>query len=161
MAGLARSTKRNPNMKISNAFPSNYLKADDLQGGRFTLTIARVTMEQISESESKPVVHFHNTQKGMVLNKTNAMNISILHGEETDGWVGKQVELFTTMVPFGNQTVPAIRITAPPVQQPAQSVPGQQAPVQSPASQPLPDGRPTAPPVSGMGGAVDEDDIPF
>lgn len=157
MAGVARSMKRNRNMKISNAFPSKFLKAEDLQGGRYTLTIARVTIEEVNEGESKPVVHFHNTQKGMVLNKTNAMNIGILYGDETDAWTGKQVELFTTMVPFGNQTVPAIRITAPPGQ------PTQQ-------QQAMPDGRPTIPATSSMGGplpsspqtgGVDDDEIPF
>lgn len=145
-------------MKISNAFPSKFLKAEDLQGGRYTLTIARVTIEEVNEGESKPIVHFHNTKKGMVLNKTNAMNIGILYGDETDAWTGKQVELFTTMVPFGTQTVPAIRITAPPGQ------PVQQQPA-------MPDGRPTIPATSAMGGPVpqgpaaaqgiEDDEIPF
>ncbi len=145
-------------MKISNAYPSEFLKAEDLQGGRYTMTISHVTMEKVSETENKPVLHFHNAQKGMVLNKTNSMNVSILYGDETDTWTGKQIELFTTMVPFQGRNVPAIRITAPPGQ------PVQQQPA-------MPDGRPTIPATSSMGGPVpeaaaqatgiDEDEVPF
>jgi len=155
-------------MKISNAFPSDYLKAADLQGGRYTMTISQVTIEKISETENKPVIHFHNTNKGMVLNKTNAMNLTILYGDETDNWIGKQIELFTTVVPFQGQNVQAIRLTAPPAQQAAAPIQQTTAPAPQPApaanpmaSQPLPDGRPTAPPVSGMGGPLDDDEIPF
>ena len=151
-------------MKISNAFPSKYLAASDLQGQRFTLTIARVEMENVGgqdNPEHKPVIYFHGAQKGMVLNKTNAMNVSILYGDETDAWVGKQVELYVTQVPFGEKIVPAIRIMGP-------QVGGNTG---LPQSSPLPDGRPTAPPVAsqgtgggdpqGIGATLPDDEIPF
>lgn len=140
------------NVKISSAYPSNYLKADDLQGRRFTLTIERVAIENVGgqdNPEHKPCLYFQATQKGMVLNKTNAMNVSILYGDETDLWVGKQVELYVTQVPFQGRNVPAIRIMGPSTQ------------ATTLASQPLPDGRPTAPAVSSQGGLSDPDDDPI
>lgn len=154
-------------MKISDAFPSKYLSAGDLQGRRYTLTIASVALENVSTQdnpEHKPVMYFHGTQKGMVLNKTNSMNVTILYGDETDAWTGKQVELYVTQVPFGDKIVPAIRIMGPQVG--VQGGPGM------PQSSPLPDGRPTAPPVAsqgtgpglppqGIGDTLPDDDIPF
>lgn len=153
-------------MKISNAFPSKYLAASDLQGQRFTLTITRVEMENVSgqdNPEHKPVIYFQGAQKGMVLNKTNAMNVTILYGDETDAWVGKQVELYVTQVPFGDKIVPAIRIMGPQV--------GVSGGAGLPQSSPLPDGRPTAPPVASqgagptvpqdIGATLPDDEIPF
>ena len=49
----------------------------------------------------------------MVLNKTNANNVSVLYGDDTDDWIGRSVELFEAMVEFQGKTVPALRIRAP------------------------------------------------
>ncbi len=46
----------------------------------------------------------------MVLNKTNATTIGAMHGETMEGWTGKEIELFSMMVPFQGQNVPAIRV---------------------------------------------------
>ncbi|KKL94214.1 hypothetical protein LCGC14_1866940, partial [marine sediment metagenome] len=104
-------------MRMSEAYPSKYLKAQDLKGQRVMVTISHVTMEDIgdeSKSESKPVVFFQGKDKGMVLNKTNAAQISFMYGDESDSWCDKKIELFTMMVAFQGQQVPAIRIAPPP-----------------------------------------------
>ena len=48
----------------------------------------------------------------MVLNKTNATTIGSVHGQELEGWTGKEIELFEQMVPFQGQNVAAIRVRA-------------------------------------------------
>ena len=104
-------------MKMSEAFPSKYLKAEDLKGQRITVTIARVEMGEIGDGDSreqKPVVYFQGKEKGLVLNKTNAANISYMYGDETNDWTGSQIKLFTMIVPFQGRQVPAIRIAPPP-----------------------------------------------
>jgi len=58
-------------MKIGAAFPGQFIKAADLQGKRVSVVIDRVEMEDIG-GETKPVVHFRNKERGLVLNKTNA-----------------------------------------------------------------------------------------
>ena len=101
-------------MRISDAFPSNYLKASDLQGRAVTVTIDRIAMEEIAGGEHKPVIYFQGKDKGVVLNKTNANNISALYGDDTDQWSGKQVELFSAWVDFQGKSVEAIRMRRPP-----------------------------------------------
>jgi hypothetical protein len=74
-------------MKISDIFPSKYLKAEDLEGANVTVTIEQVNREEVGpKKESKLVISFANTLKKMVLNKTNAATIAKLYGEETDEW---------------------------------------------------------------------------
>ena len=52
------------------------------------------------------------TIQGLVLNKTNATTIGSVHGQEIEGWTGREIELFTQMVPFNGQNVAAIRVRA-------------------------------------------------
>lgn len=97
-------------MNINEAFPTKYLKAGDLQNRRHTLTIGNVVME---EGIDKPIIYFQGAQKGMAVNKTNAMMIAQLYGDNTDNWIGRQIELYTAQVLFEGKFVPAIRVQAP------------------------------------------------
>ena len=80
-------------MKIGSAFPSNFLKAADLQGRAVMCTIQEVRSEDIGDGH-KPVIYFTGKEKGLVLNRTNALTITEAYGEETDDWVGQQIEVF-------------------------------------------------------------------
>ncbi|MGP1257068.1 MAG: hypothetical protein ACTS10_21810 [Kiloniellales bacterium] len=99
-------------MRISSAFPSNYLKASDLQGHEPTVTIARVAMETVGD-DHKPILYFQGKEKGVVLNKTNANNIAMLYGDETESWTGKPITLYSTWVDFQGKSVEAIRVRPP------------------------------------------------
>jgi len=94
-------------MKASQLFPSNYLRAADLDGDA-VVTIERVSHEDFN-GEQKPVLLLRDS-KGLVLNKTNSMTIAGLHGDEIGGWTDKQITLFPTSVPFRGDIVPAIRV---------------------------------------------------
>lgn len=88
-------------MKISALFPSKYVKAADLNGKTVTLTIAKLVVEEMghgSEKQSKPVLYFEKATKGLVLNRTNAMTIVGLYGDETDDWVGKRISIYPTRI---------------------------------------------------------------
>jgi len=100
-------------MNINGAFPSNYLKAADLNGKTARVAISRVVTEDIG-GDHKPVMYFKGKEKGMVLNKTNATNIAMAYGYETDDWIGGEIELFPTMVDFQGRSVEAIRVKVPP-----------------------------------------------
>lgn len=100
-------------MNINNAFPSKWLKSGDIGDDDMVLTIRAVEIEEVGQgddAEHKPVVYFNETEKGMVLNKTNADAISKLHGPETDGWVGKAIALFATEVDFAGKQTLALRV---------------------------------------------------
>jgi hypothetical protein len=101
-------------MKISSAFPSKYLKAADLNGEEWELTIDRVEMERINERESpKPVLYFKGARKGMVCNKTNAQKIASNYGDDTDSWDGCRIVLFEDEVTFEGKQVKALRVRIP------------------------------------------------
>jgi len=100
-------------MNINNAFPSKWLKSGDITGDDLILTIREVRMENIGQGENtevKPVVYFDETEKGLVLNKTNASTISQLHTPETNSWVGKRIALFSTEVDFAGKQTLALRV---------------------------------------------------
>lgn len=107
-------------MNINEAFPSNYLKASDLKGQDVRVTIDRITMEDIG-GDHKPIVYFQGKEKGLVLNKTNGMNIAAMYGPETDGWAGNPVILYSTWVDFQGRSVEAIRVRPTPPQQSVQA----------------------------------------
>ena len=96
-------------MDINQEFPSNYLRATDLQGKTLLCIIGRV--ERGEESiQGKPVMYFDGKEKGMVLNKTNAMLLAEVYGPETNGWIGKEVQLYVEKVQFKGELVDAIRV---------------------------------------------------
>ncbi len=96
---------------ISEAFPSNYLKAIDLNNRTIKLKIDKVVFEEIGQNKDrKPVMYFADTKKGLVLNKTNAEQIGSRCGQHMEAWSGKEIELFPQMVPFQGQSVAAIRV---------------------------------------------------
>jgi len=139
-------------MNINDTFPSNFLKAADLNGGQPTVTISHVAIEDIGD-DRKPVLYFVGKEKGIVLNKTNATNISGAYGPETDDWTGKKVTLFTSWVDFQGKSVEAIRIRRADNPRPSQQ------PVQQQTSRPAPQDIPPQfePDDPGFTG----DDIPF
>jgi hypothetical protein len=100
-------------MKTSTAFPSKFLRVADIDevGGQLTPTIRKVVVEEIGQDrQEKPVVYFRQTQLGLVLNRTNAARLSASLGDETDGWIGKQIVLETEQVPMRGQMVNSIRV---------------------------------------------------
>ncbi len=106
-------------MKISDAFPSKYLKSDDLGNQRITLTVMALVMEDIGDKEFKPVLRFIGKDKGMVLNKTNATILASTWGDETDAWQGRQLELFAQPVMFQGRQVMGLAVA--PLLQPGQT----------------------------------------
>lgn len=102
-------------MNLNDLFPGKFLKAHDLQGREPVVTIARVELEPMGRTrELKGVVYFKGKTKGLKLNKTNAQTIGQLTGSQnTDAWVGRQVQLYATTADFGGQTYDVVRIKAP------------------------------------------------
>lgn len=100
-------------INMNDAFPSKWLKADDVDG-MIIVTIRDVTIESIGDDERKPVVWFNEFDKGMVMNKTNANNVSGCYGPDSDSWIGRQMELTTAMVDFQGRSTRALRLYPPP-----------------------------------------------
>jgi arabinogalactan endo-1,4-beta-galactosidase len=99
-------------MNINDQFPSKFLKAADLNGGEVMVTIKDCIVETIGE-DKRPVLYFAGKDKGVVLNKTNATNISEAYTPDTDEWIGKKVILYCAFVDFQGRSVESIRIRKP------------------------------------------------
>jgi hypothetical protein len=111
-------------------FPSLYLGSADLNGKDVNLTIRRVIVEEVKTEQGakkKPVAYFLETkakaekigqpdkEKRLILNKTNAMMIASMHGNEVDGWTGKRITVYPTKAEAFGKIVDALRVreTAP------------------------------------------------
>ncbi len=105
-------------MQLNDIFGGDSLKAADLNGREFTLTIAAVEAKKF-DNGNKLIIRFAGAKKSLVANKTNARRIAFMYGENTDFWIGKQITLGVDFVDYQGQTVQAIRV------KPA-TVPGQQ-----------------------------------
>lgn len=139
-------------MKMSEAFPSRFLRAGDLpEGSSISVVIDRVELEEVGDDgDQKPVIFFKGKKKGLVANKTNAMILADLYGDESDGWSGKPILLVTGKVMYGGKWVPCIRVQPPKkLAAPAASSPPPADPVASPE------------PPFAEDGAVDLENCPF
>jgi hypothetical protein len=164
-------------MKVSQAFPSNFLKADDLQGRPAIVTIETAELEEIGQGrdkEQKLILGFRGKSKKLVCNKTNANTIAKLYGDDTDGWIGQRITIMPREVEFQGEMVLAIRVSlqapgaaAAPAPRPAAAAPAPRpaaAPRPAPAPAPAPEPEPEQPPFDDgqapvQGGQFD--DVPF
>lgn len=135
-------------MDITQAFPSKYVSAADLQGQEVTVTMARCVMESVQgdngTEDDLPVLYFEGARKGMVLNKTNANTIMSLYGKLTEQWAGRQITLYGTETSFQGRMVSCIRVRS--VVPAAPAIPAA-APAQAPAPAPASVEPPPAAPV--------------
>ena len=127
---------------------SRFLKAVDLNGGEKKVRIKAVTEEVMADKERKLVVWFTNIAQGLVLNKTNNRILREAFGDETEGWAGKVIVVFSAMTDMRGRMVQGLRVRIPP----PKSNGGAVAQPVKPAPQPLKPAAKTAKPA-----AVDED----
>jgi len=98
--------------------PSRFLKRGDIGVGQL-YTIKNVELvtfnEGKPEEESRWVIHFTETEKGMSLNNTNIKLIEKITGSDnTDDWMGKSIVLYwDDTVDYMGQIVGGIRARAP------------------------------------------------
>lgn len=101
-------------MKLSEAFPSNYLTASDLNGQSVIVRISSVEVIEMgkgNKKETKLLIGMLNKKKQFICNKTNANTISKLYGDDTDGWLNQAITLRPTEVEFGGEMVLSIRVS--------------------------------------------------
>lgn len=119
-------------MDINKAFPSKYLKSDDIKGHEPEVIVASCEMEKVEGGDERPVLHFKGKDKGLIINKTNAtMMVSLAGSPLTEQWTGTRVKLVVVWTEFGGKPIEGIRIR-PTNNQPAQA----QAPPPAPEVEP-------------------------
>jgi hypothetical protein len=135
-------------MKMSDAFPSSYLRATDFTKPTLA-TMSHVKMEDIGD-DHKPVLYFQELEKGLVLNKTNGNAIADIYGDDTGDWTGQHIVLFETMVDYMGKMVPAVRVRKPRVPQKT-----------APAPEPTPEPKPNPVRHGSISDAYMDPDVPF
>jgi hypothetical protein len=103
-------------MKISDMYPSKYLRGDDLSGP-VTVVIAGIeTAEFYRPGEGKVrafVLKCEKASKGVILSRPLAEGIAqALGSDETNDWTGKQVVLYAQPMRVAGQERIAIRARA-------------------------------------------------
>jgi hypothetical protein len=135
-------------MKISEEFPSQYLKASDLGGREVRVTMGRVEREEIG-TDKKLVLYFKGKEKGVVLNKTNANTIGDAYGDDTDDWYDQPLILFSIRTEFQGKPVDGLRCRVPTPKDNRQM---------APKADPISSGPPAGHPADVT---IDDDAIPF
>ena len=144
-------------MKLTDAFPSKWLKAADLDGEPRLVTIESVKLEAVEEGKpAKPVVALRGMTQGLVLNKTNGNVLAGFCGDDTDLWPGKKIVLFPTQAEFQGRMVDCIRVRASKTPPAAPA-----APSPAPAPQPLPVAPPAPVAPTALPADGSDDDVPF
>jgi hypothetical protein len=99
-------------MRVSEEF-GKFFRAEDVQAP-VVRTIAGATIEMLGEEQEKNlVVAFSDDGRRLVAKPTRRSQLVELFGDDTDLWAGRQVELYTAMVPFAGKRVPSIQVRAP------------------------------------------------
>ena len=89
------------------------LKAEDLQGKRVKVIVESISVVEL-DGKNKPKMTFKDREKSMILNVTNWNRMVELTGsEDSDKWIGQEIQLFPTKVEFQGKMVDAIRVWLP------------------------------------------------
>jgi len=84
-------------MSFDQLYPGTYLKAGEFEGRAVTLTVKTITREMLSNGsggeEPAVTVAFAETEKQFVMNKTNAVSLRAMWGDDSGEWIGKRVTL--------------------------------------------------------------------
>lgn len=98
-------------------FPSRYVKSADVKlvGRPFPLTIRKIEprhelQKKGSGKEYKPALFFRETERAMVLNKTNAKRIAEALGKDPRKWIGCRIVPCVERVDSFGKEVEAIRV---------------------------------------------------
>lgn len=82
---------------IDQLYPGEYIKAGEFGGKPVTLTLKIVERLPISDGsggeEPAVVVTFKETEKKFIMNKTNAVCLRAMFGDDSDDWSGHRVTL--------------------------------------------------------------------
>ena len=105
----------NPEMLVTLMFPSRYLRAADFKGQSVALTISEVVRDKVQmatgQKAEKYVLRFRETDKELILNKTNAKSVAkVLHEPKAVHWPGERIILKPTTCQAFNEIVDCILV---------------------------------------------------
>jgi hypothetical protein len=102
--------------KISETFPSRFLKAADLQGEDRKVVIQGVMIEKLGvgpDANEKPVVTYRGWVKVHPLGKVVSKFVADALGDDTDTWIGKHVIVYEATESFQGKPHQVVKIRMP------------------------------------------------
>lgn len=103
-------------MKRGEAFPSNFIGKEDVTTP-LRVIIGPVHREEIQSDngkEFKNVMEVKGHPKKLILNNINWDTLENAYGEDSDDWIGKEMELYVDpSVMFGGKRVGGVRVRIP------------------------------------------------
>lgn len=105
-------------MKSDYVFGGSYISSDQIEIVPKTLTIDCVTLEEVF-GKNKPVCHFIETDKLLVLNKINWQMMETITGcEDSEDWSGAMITLEKQKAIFQGKEVDCVRIVKAEIETP-------------------------------------------
>ncbi len=85
---------------ISKEYPSRFLRGEEVFGKAVNLKIKVIKKEKVfsmttKKNEEVLVIYFEGKDRGVCLKKTRANDIKAIYGDNTDGWAGKDIVMYT------------------------------------------------------------------
>lgn len=104
-------------MKISDMIESRYLKQSDVEQPT-TVIIESLKKVNVGRDDEDPeyrwTIKFREFTKPMVANVTNLKRLAKALGDDSDGWLGKQVQIYVDPdVEYGGNVVGGLRLRGP------------------------------------------------
>lgn len=84
------------------------MKSEDIKEPT-KIVIENATVAVVKDKK-KIVLSFENTQKKLVLNKTNAMELVVKFGADYQRWSGQEITIAAVPATFEGKTVKGIRV---------------------------------------------------
>jgi hypothetical protein len=95
-------------MKISETYPSRFLKYHDLAGREHKVIIENVVSEKLGD-DIKPVINYKGWSKSHPLNKGVSTTIADGLGDETNSWIGREIIIFPTTTDYQGKRYEVVR----------------------------------------------------
>jgi polyribonucleotide nucleotidyltransferase len=95
---------------LSGGWPGKYLTAADLAGKTLTATVSKIDYENMQDGTEKPVAHFTELGKAVVLNKSRGKVLAdIAESPDFDDWIGVKVQIRAGLTAFKGDEVRCIK----------------------------------------------------
>jgi hypothetical protein len=102
-------------MKTSELSNAKNFNAD-LVASPVTLTINGIERVEFERDDGPPerkwVLQFDEDDRGCVLNVTRTTDIEALHGDDTDDWMGKRIELYQGQTMMAGKKIGCVSVRA-------------------------------------------------
>lgn len=85
-------------MDFDELFPGRFLKSGEFKGKDVCLTIKDIRLEDLPQEGGKTrkrgIVSFRETERDLVLNRTNGECLKAMFGRHTRNWIGKRIVFY-------------------------------------------------------------------